>query len=497
MDDVNVTIVVVPRERFSYTERSLRNIYEHTAFPFELVYVSGGAPSHVQRYLEQEAQRRNFRLTSVGHYLTPNEARNVGLREVKTRYVVFMDNDALVTPGWLDALVRCADETRAEVVGPLYLEGEIEDVKRLDRARIHMAGGKAHIGHEGGKRILYDEHVLAGMPLANHRVEIAEGPRDYVEFHTLLARTDVFERVGGLDEGLLSVNEHIDFCFDVQQAGGCVYMQPQAVTSYVAPPTACEWRDVPYFMLRWSEQWNVASARHFNHKHGVAGVRFFGDRSSLDEDTIVKFGRAQRRLMTGMRILSDGCDGPDSPAQEAELMLALLHSVDRDTCDLTVADSQGVLEQECAIQPRALMQRLPRLLQEAGSMGHSVSVRPRRHGHPNEPVVLCIDDVDSDGLARLQPHAFLTLETGPRRYQCWLAVVVGIARGATATRLLSSPPEGAGRTGIGGLLAGSKSRAQGNDFRVRLTSGQMGLVSPLAQLEAKGLTPYMWKAQRF
>ena len=497
MDDVRVTIVVVPRERFSYTERSLQNIYAHTTFPFKLIYVSAGTPPRVQQFLEQEALRRNFELVSVAHYLAPNEARNLGLRAVKTPYVVFMDNDALVTPGWLDALVRCADETAAEIVGPVYLEGEIRDVVRLERARIHMAGGKAHIEHENGASILYDEHLLAGMPLVNHRAEIARGPRDYVEFHTLLARTDVFERLGPLDEQLLSVNEHIDFRFDVRQAGGSVYMQPQAVTSYVAPPTACEWRDFAYFMLRWSELWNHASASHFNRKHGLAGVRFFGDRSSLDEDTIVKFGRAQRRLMTGMRVSAAGSDGPDSPVQEAELMLALLHSVDRDSCDLTLANSERVLKHEHAVPPRLLMQRLPRILQEAGAMGHRVSIRPRRHGLPDEPLVLCVDDVDTVGLAKLQPHAFLTLATGAQRYQCWLAVIVRAARGATASRLLSPAPEIANPAASGVLLAGSRNRRQGDEFEVRLSSAQMGLVSPLAQLEGKGLTPYLWNAQRF
>jgi hypothetical protein len=250
-------------------------------------------------------------------------------------------------------------------------------------------------------------------------------------------------------------------------------------------------------MLRWSEQWNRASASHFNRKHGFAGVRFFGDRSTLDEDTIVKFGRAQRRLMTGMRISANDADGPASPTQEAELMLALLHSVDRDAFDLTLANSELVLEQQHAMQPRVLMQRLPRILQEADAMGHSVSIRPRSHGHANEPVVVCVDDVDTAGLARLQPYAFLTLATGAQRYQCWLAVIVGVARGATASRLLSPAAGSAGQARTGALLAGSKNRRQGDEFQIRLTHAQMGLVSPLAQLESKGLTPYLWAAQRF
>jgi len=506
MDDARVTIVVAPRERFGGSERSLDNLFAHTTMPFALVYVSAGAPPRIQRYLEGQSRQRGFRLISVAHYLSPNEARNLGLREVRTPYVVFMDNDALVTPGWLDALVRCADETHADVVGPLYVEGEIADLTRLDparsRARIHMAGGKVQFGIENGARILHDEHLLAGMPLAAHRDEIVAGPCDYVEFHTLLARADVFDRVGPLDEALLSVNEHIDFCLDVRRAGGTVYLQPAAVTSYVPPPVDCDWQDCPYFMLRWSECWNRASMSHFNRKHGVAGVRFAGDRSNLDEDTVVGFARAHRRALTGLRFPVDATDRPGSPAQEAELMLALLHSVDRDTCGLSISTPERLLEQHDAVELRLLMQRLPGILREADAQGHSVTIRPRAQGHPNEPAVLCIDGVDRDGHARLKPYAFMTLETGAQRFQCWLAIIVGAANSAIASRLRAPAPDalgvrGAGPASAGVLLAGSRDPRAGHGARVEISSGQVGLVTALAHLEREGLTPYLWTAQRF
>lgn len=64
-----VTVVVVPRERFSFTEQSLVNLYEQTTVPFNLVYVSAGAPSPVQRYLEQASETRGFRLIGSTHPL--------------------------------------------------------------------------------------------------------------------------------------------------------------------------------------------------------------------------------------------------------------------------------------------------------------------------------------------------------------------------------------------------------------------------------------------
>lgn len=119
-----VTVVVVPRERFSLTKRSLESIYANTHSEFMLLYVDGGSPTSIKRYLAEESRKRGFRLVRTNHCMSPNMARNLALRYIDSKYVVFIDNDVLVEPGWLDALVQCAEATGAWVVGPVYLQGE-------------------------------------------------------------------------------------------------------------------------------------------------------------------------------------------------------------------------------------------------------------------------------------------------------------------------------------------------------------------------------------
>lgn len=258
MSDPQVTIVVVPRERFSYAKPSLESVYEHTIFPFSLVYVDGGSPPPIKRYLEDEARQKGFQLIRTNHYLSPNQARNIGLSRVKTKYVVFIDNDVMVTPGWLGALVRCAEETKAWVVGPLYLEGALED------QTIHMAGGTLQIKEQDGKRVLFEKHRFAGKCLTDVPVRLQRDLCEVIEFHTALVRTDVFERLGPLDEKLLNTREHVDLCLSVRKAGGTIYLEPESVTTHVMPPLA--WSDIPFYMLRWSEAWSSSSIRHFNDK---------------------------------------------------------------------------------------------------------------------------------------------------------------------------------------------------------------------------------------
>lgn len=56
MNNPSVTIVVVPRERFSYTRESLESIYQNTELPFKLIYVDGNSLRPVKEYLETQAQ---------------------------------------------------------------------------------------------------------------------------------------------------------------------------------------------------------------------------------------------------------------------------------------------------------------------------------------------------------------------------------------------------------------------------------------------------------
>jgi GT2 family glycosyltransferase len=490
MSDPQVTIVVVPRERFSFAQRCLSTIYQHTKFPFDLVYVDTRSPSPVKRFLEQEAQQKGLRILSTDDYLSPNQARNLAWREVRTKYTVFLENDMLVTPGWLDALVQCAEETGAWIVGPLYLIGEIE------RQTIHMAGGTIQIKEHDGRRVLYDEQYLFETRIADVQAPLRRQEWDYVEFHCMLLRTDLHDRLGPLDEKL-SHHEHIDICMAVRKAGGSVYVEPKAVTAYVPPPP-CEWWDLPYFMLRWSEAWNVASARHFNEKWDVSCVRFFTDKAgSDDEHTIVGWARGQRRMMTGLRVPAAGMDYlPELPLEQAELMVAIFQSVDRDYFDLALTTDQGIIELSSELTPQAVLNQLPAALRKAEERQLSVMLRPLRQARPNEAVHLRIDKIDSARLSKVQPYSFLTLETSPEQYQCVLAVdhldwraTAALARsGASATA--DSLKDFIG-------LAGSRSAESGRSLsdnashRITLIEARTGLLSSIGQLERKGVLPYL------
>lgn len=257
------TIAFVPREVFSTTVRALDAIYERTDTPFELVCVDGGSPPAIQAYLEQAARERGFTLLRTEQYLTPNQARNLALAHVHTKYVVFVDNDAIVAPGWLQALEDCADETGAWVVGPLYFEHEPE------QHRLHMTGGRCGIEVDEHGRHYLERHDHAHRVYQEIGQTIERHETGLIEFHTVLVAMAAFAELGPLDEGLLCHSEHGDLCMLVRQAGHKVYVEPRSRITYI-PPRRLQPEDRQYFQLRWSEAWANASIRRLVEKWNLA-----------------------------------------------------------------------------------------------------------------------------------------------------------------------------------------------------------------------------------
>ena len=268
----SVTIVVVPRERFGYTQKSLESIYQYTKIPFKLIYVDAGSPKHIQKYLVREAAKRGFTLLRSDQFLSPNQARNLGLSQITTDYVVFIDNDIHVSSGWLEPLLRCAKETNATAVCPLTCVGKpLHD-------RIHFAGGEVRIfmdvQGEQIRRRLYEKRFLVSRSAAAIKHQLYRRTCELVELNCALVRRDIFEQLGCLDEKLLGTQEDIDFCLSVSRASGQMFCEPASVVTHV-PGISYGWSDLDYFMLRWSDMWEVESLMYFQKKWALDMDKYF------------------------------------------------------------------------------------------------------------------------------------------------------------------------------------------------------------------------------
>jgi hypothetical protein len=257
-----VTVVMVQRDRVSVAGRAIRQLFDVTEAPFVFVYVDGRSRRSVRHELDRLRDEFGFVVLRADRRLTPNQARTIGLREVTTPYVVFVDNDCLVQPGWLTTLLRTAEEQSAAVVGPLYAAGDPVP------QRVHVAGGFTILDGAAGERHFQDILRFYNLPWVDLPTDLQRQRCDFAEFHCLLIRTDILVAVGGLDQAMFSTHEHLDLCMRVSAAGGEVWFEPAVVVNF-AFPSELRVSDLPYFLWRWSEQATRATLEHFSTKYDI------------------------------------------------------------------------------------------------------------------------------------------------------------------------------------------------------------------------------------
>jgi GT2 family glycosyltransferase len=258
-----VTIIVVPREKFSCSIESLDSIIEHTEPPFELIYVDAGSPPAVRDAIAERCERQGFKLIRVERFLPTNRARNVALKQATGKYVVFVENDVVCDENWLPPLVDCAEATGATVVSPLICQGTPV------HTFIHCAGGRCGIREETVEgrleRHLY-EHIAKQKQLVSKVLPTLERkPTELAEFHAMMIRKDYLDAHGALDPNVLNTREHVDFCIDVLRNGGSIWLEPKSIVTYLYD-TRLHAHDVPFFMYRWSDQSERSSLLYLRDK---------------------------------------------------------------------------------------------------------------------------------------------------------------------------------------------------------------------------------------
>jgi polysaccharide pyruvyl transferase CsaB len=178
-----VSVAVVTFENLALNRLCVESVFERTEWPnFELLVVDNGSTDGTVEYLEQEAVRRpRLRFLPMGRNLGFAAANNRALREARGRFLVLLNNDTVVTRGWLATLVR-------------HLQAR-PDVGLLGAATNAIANeAKVEVGYAD----------LDGLPAwaaawsrdNDGRVE----PISMAAMFCLGMRRETYERIGPLDE---------------------------------------------------------------------------------------------------------------------------------------------------------------------------------------------------------------------------------------------------------------------------------------------------------
>ena len=149
--------------------------------------------------------------------LGPAAARNTGLREARSAFVVFVDADCMATPGWLPILSAHFDDPRVAAVAPRIMA---RSSRRSLLARYEAVRSSLDMGPR-------PELVKPGAPLG------------FLPSAALAVRVTALEP-DPFDERL-RVGEDVDLVWRLVDAGALVRYEPRAVVTHEIRPAARGW----------------------------------------------------------------------------------------------------------------------------------------------------------------------------------------------------------------------------------------------------------------
>jgi GT2 family glycosyltransferase len=211
----DVTVVMLTYNRWDLTKEALRLLAEVTQPRYEVVIVDNASTDGTLAELDRVEGARILRNpTNLGF----GPANNQGAAMARGRYLLLLNSDAWVRPGWLEPLIEVADaDPGVAAVAPklLYPDGRLQEAGSI-------------IWRDGRVR-QYGDGDRSNRPEYNFRRTV-----DYASAACLLVRRSAFISVGGFDPRFAPVYyEDVDLCLALAARPGRVVYQPRSVVEHV------------------------------------------------------------------------------------------------------------------------------------------------------------------------------------------------------------------------------------------------------------------------
>ncbi len=294
----DASLVILTYNNLDYTRQCLESIYKHTPVsessptPYELIVVDNastdGTPAFLRAYAEKYPNL-NVILNRTNEGFA--KGNNQGAAAARGKFLVFLNNDIVVTPGWLPGLLKHLDNPTIGMAGPVTNASGNET--RIPVTYQDISGLEAFSAEY--------THTHAG-----ENFEIAMLP-----FQCVALRRAVWDEVGPLDEGFgIGMFEDDDYALRLHHAGYkilCaedVFIHHWGSVSFSKLGVSGYWqlfqRNRVYFEQKWQVKWQPHLPRpelfSEQYRQTVENTIYFGGVIARTEQALSESQQAQNEV---------------------------------------------------------------------------------------------------------------------------------------------------------------------------------------------------------
>ncbi len=218
---LDVSVVIPNFNRAGLLKRALESVAAQSETVVEAVVVDNGSTDGSAECAEGSgAQVIRFE-ANLGFARAVNEAA----RRCKARYIMVLNNDAILAPDCLARLCAAADGAGAAFAAPLVVSESNPDTLDATWDLLSMSGCAFRAGHGA----LLAEPFLSPRPIR------------FAPFTALLVRRSVFLALNGLNEDLGTYMEDVEFGLRCSIAGHVGVYEPAARAAHQGSATDGRW----------------------------------------------------------------------------------------------------------------------------------------------------------------------------------------------------------------------------------------------------------------
>lgn len=212
-----VSIIIPVFNKIEYTKKCIESILKNTNEGFEVLVVDNGSNDGTEEYFAEITKSENrIRYIKNPENLGFAAANNIAALKAKGEYLVFLNNDTEVQAGWLENMLKVAqNDEKVGAVGCKLLYPDLS------------------IQHAG---VVIVDNQIQNDPLQAQNIFVGEKRdakdpniiREYqaVTAACMLVSAKKFTDVDGFDELFWNGYEDVDLCFKLRQQGYKIIYQP-------------------------------------------------------------------------------------------------------------------------------------------------------------------------------------------------------------------------------------------------------------------------------
>ena len=188
------TIITITRNALHNTVNCIESIFRDTK-DFELIVVDNGSTDGTVGYLKDLADRNpdNVKIIFNRENSTYAKANNQGLKYFTGEYVIFLNNDTIVSTDWLERMRMHIENVQLKNIG---MVGPVSC----------MSNGRQMVGKQNAEQWYNDNRghwIFTGILFG----------------WCIMAKREVIDKIGGFDERFENSHEDNDLCLRAQLSG--------------------------------------------------------------------------------------------------------------------------------------------------------------------------------------------------------------------------------------------------------------------------------------